>query len=119
MQFQRSINGGVTWQPPVTIPNSPIYGSLDVDTNGNVFVGGEGFSNFICARSSNAQIAAQTPRFDQSTSVNMGGFLSFGGINPAGLTGMLFLAIDRSGGSTNNNIYMLASVVPPGAVPPT
>ena len=114
VQFQRSINGGVTWQPPVTIPNSPIYGSLDVDTNGNVFVGGEGFSNFICARSSNAQIATQTPRFDQSTSVNMGGFLSFGGINPAGLTGMLFLAIDRSGGSTNNNIYMLASVVPPG-----
>ena len=27
---------------------------------------------------------------------------------------MLFLAIDRSGGPTNNNIYMLASVLPPG-----
>ena len=27
---------------------------------------------------------------------------------------MLFLAIDRSGTATNNNIYMLASVVPPG-----
>jgi len=27
---------------------------------------------------------------------------------------MLFLAIDRSGGTTNNNIYMLASVVPSG-----
>ena len=27
---------------------------------------------------------------------------------------MLFLAIDHSGGPTNNNIYMLASVVPPG-----
>ena len=27
---------------------------------------------------------------------------------------MVFLAIDRSGGSTNNNIYMLASVVPNG-----
>ena len=26
----------------------------------------------------------------------------------------LFLAIDHSGGPTNNNIYMLASVVPPG-----
>ena len=114
VQFQRSINGGVTWQPPVSIPNSPIYGSLDVDTNGNVFVGGEGFSNFICARSSNAQLATQTPRFDQSTSVNMGGFLAFGGINPAGLDGMTFLAIDRSGGATNNNIYMVASVVPNG-----
>src|SRR5207249_10101246 len=31
-----------------------------------------------------------------------------------GLCGQLFLAIDHSGGPTNNNIYMLASVVPPG-----
>jgi BNR/Asp-box repeat len=113
VQFQRSTDGGVTWQVPITIPNSPIYGSLDVDTNGNVFVGGEG-NTFYCIRSSNAQIGNQTPTFDHVTPVNLGGDLSGGGINPGGLDGMLFLAIDRSGGSTNNNIYMLASVVPPG-----
>src|SRR5436190_3057550 len=44
----------------------------------------------------------------------MGGDLTSGGINPGGLDGMLFLAIDHSGGPTNNNIYMLASVAPPG-----
>src|SRR2546422_1106577 len=44
----------------------------------------------------------------------MGGFIGSGGINPAGLDGMVFLAIGRSGTITNNNIYMLASVVPPG-----
>jgi len=114
VQFQRSTDGGVTWQAPISIPNSPIYGTLDVDTNGNVFVGGEGFSQFFCERSSNAQIAGQTPTFDRSTAVNMGGDIGGGGINPAGLDGQLFLAIDRSGGPTNNNIYMLASVVPPG-----
>jgi hypothetical protein len=114
VQFQRSIDGGVTWQNPISIPNSPAYGTLDVDTNGNLFIGGEGFSTFFCERSSNAQIATQTPRFDQSTSVNMGGFLGSGGINPAGLDGQVFLAIDHSGGATNNNIYMLASVVPNG-----
>jgi hypothetical protein len=114
VQFQRSINGGVTWQSPIVIPNSPTDGTLDVDSNGNLFIGGEGFSTFFCERSSNAQIATQTPTFDRSTAVNMGGFLGFGGINPAGLDGMLFLAIDHSGGSTNNNIYMLASVVPNG-----
>ncbi|MEO8045428.1 MAG: hypothetical protein ABI674_11040 [Spartobacteria bacterium] len=114
VQFQRSINGGVTWQSPVSIPNSPAYGTLDVDTNGNLFIGGEGSSTFYCARSSNAQIAAQTPTFDRVTAVNMGGFLGSGGINPAGLDGQVFLAIDRSGGSTNNNIYMVASVVPNG-----
>jgi hypothetical protein len=114
VEFQRSTNGGVTWQAPINIPNSPIYGTLDVDTNGNLFVGGEGNSGFFCERSSNAQIGGQTPTFDRSTAVNLGGQLGGGGINPAGLDGMLFLAIDRSGGPTNNNIYMLASVVPPG-----
>jgi hypothetical protein len=114
VEFQRSTNGGVTWQAPINIPNSPIYGTLDVDTNGNLFVGGEGNSGFFCERSSNAQIGNQTPTFDRSTAVNLGGQLGGGGINPAGLDGMLFLAIDRSGGPTNNNIYMLASVVPPG-----
>src|SRR5207249_1624579 len=45
VQFQRSTNGGVTWQGPINIPNSPIYGTLDVDTNGNLFDGGVTFSS--------------------------------------------------------------------------
>src|SRR6184192_602654 len=114
VQFQRSTNGGVTWQAPIVVPNGTDLGTLDVDTNGNLFIGGEGFSNFNCVRSSNAQFGGQTPTFDRTTSVNMGGSLGSGGINPAGLDGQLFLAIDRSGTATNNNIYMLASVVPSG-----
>jgi hypothetical protein len=113
VEFQRSTNGGVTWQNPIVVPHGPVYGTLDVDTNGNLFIGGEG-STFYCVRSSNAQIGGQTPTFDRSTPVNMGGFIGSGGINPAGLDGMVFLAIDRSGTATNNNIYMLASVVPSG-----
>jgi hypothetical protein len=112
--FNRSTDAGVTWETPLDIPNEPIFGTLDVDSNGNLYVGGEGFTTFYCARSSNAQIGGQTPTFDQVTPVNMGGDLGGGGINPAGLTGQLFLAVDRSGTATNNNIYMLASVVPPG-----
>src|SRR5438876_92026 len=115
VQFQRSTDGGVTWQPPIDIPNEPTTGTLDVDTNGNLFIGGEGFSPFYCVRSINAQFGGQTPMFDQITQVDMGGFIGgFGGINPDGLWGQLFLAIDRYGTATNNNIYMLASVVPPG-----
>src|SRR6266513_1065408 len=115
VQFQRSTDGGVTWQPPIDIPNEPTTGTLDVDTNGNLFIGGEGFSPFYCVRSSDAQFGSQTPTFDQITQVDMGGFIGgFGGINPDGLWGQCFLAIDRSGGATNNNIYMLASVSPPG-----
>ena len=111
--FNRSTDAGVTWETPIDIPNEPIFGTLDVDSNGNLYVGGEG-STFYCARSSNAQIGNQTPTFDQVIPVDMGGDLSGGGINPAGLTGQCFLAIDHSGGPTNNNIYMLASVLPPG-----
>src|SRR5207249_8480580 len=115
--FNRATDAGVTWETPVNIPNTIQFGTLDVDTNGNLYVGGENAfvsGDFWSARSSNAQIGGQTPTFDQNTSVNMGGDLGGGGINPAGLTGQLFLAVDRSGGPTNNNIYMLASVVPPG-----
>ena len=114
VQFQRSTDGGITWQAPIVIPQEPTDGTLDVDTNGNLFIGGEGFSPFYCVRSSNAQFGGQTPTFDQVTQVDMGGVLSGGGINPAGLDGMLFLAIDHSGTATNNNIYMLASVLPSG-----
>jgi hypothetical protein len=114
-QFSRSTDGGATWMSPIDMPNAPVWGTLDVDTNGNLFVGGAAnFSSpFYCLRSSNAQNPNVTPTFDQVTQVNLGGSLDFGDtINPGGLEGQCFLAVDRSGGSTNNNIYMVASVQP-------
>jgi hypothetical protein len=116
-QFSRSIDGGVTWQSPLSLPNAPVWGTLDVDTNGNLFIGGaSNFSSpFYCLRSSNAQNPNVTPTFDQVTQVNLGGDLDFGDtINPGGLQGQCFLAVDRSGGPTNNNIYMIATVQPFG-----
>jgi hypothetical protein len=116
-QFNRSTDGGVTWQTPLSIPNSPVWGTLDVASNGNLFIGGaSNFSSpFWCIRSSNAQNPGVTPTFDQSTQVDLGGSLVFGaGINPGGLAGQSFLAVDRSGGPMNNNIYMVASVQPFG-----
>jgi hypothetical protein len=116
-QFSRSTDNGVTWMSPIFMPNSPVWGTLDVATNGNLFVGGASnfTSPFWCIRSSNAQNPGVTPTFDQVTQVNLGGSLDFGdfnGPNPGGLLGQLFLVVDRSGGPTNNNIYMLASVQP-------
>src|SRR5437762_7469625 len=39
VEFQRSTDGGVTWQNPIVVPHGPVYGTLDVDTNGNLFIG--------------------------------------------------------------------------------
>ena len=117
-QFSRSVNGGVTWLNPINIPNSPAWGTLDVDSNGNLFIGGVNLnSNQIwCVRSTNAKNGAVVPTFDQSTAVNLGGNIaSSEPINPEGLVGQVFLAVDRSGTSTNNNVYLLASVQPTGA----
>src|SRR2546428_13925630 len=115
--FSRSTDGGVTWQSPISIPNSPQWGTLDVTSNGYLFIGGgNSGSSFWCIRSSNAQNPNVTPTFDQVTTVNMGASLIYGGaVNPGGLVGQIFLAVDRSGGPTNNNIYMVATVEPFGA----
>jgi FG-GAP-like repeat len=116
-QFTRSTNGGATWMNPVNIPNSPRWGTLDVDSNGNLFLGGVNLDTgrIWCARSTNAKNAAVVPTFDQSTAVNLGGDIVFAEpINPEGLVGQVFLAVDRSGTSTNDNVYMLASVQPFG-----
>jgi hypothetical protein len=110
-EFSRSVDGGFNWETPLNIPNSPDTGAMDVDTNGNLFLAGGG-SPFWCVRSSNAQNPAVTPTFDQVTQVNLGGDLIQGGINGIGLCGQTFIAVDRSGGPTNNNIYVLASVEP-------
>jgi hypothetical protein len=116
-QFTRSTNGGLTWMNPINIPNSPAWGTLDIDSNGNLFIGGVNLTTgrIWCVRSTNAKNGGVVPTFDQSTAVNLGGnIVSAEPINPEGLVGQVFLAVDRSGTSTNNNIYVLASVQPAG-----
>lgn len=117
-QFTRSTDGGFSWMdPPLFLPGQPMFGTLDVDSNGNLFIGGMNYSTgvFWCDRSTDAKNAAVIPTFDLSTPVDLGGSLDiYRDINPVGLVGQLFLAVDRSGGPTNNNVYMLASVLPTG-----
>ena len=51
-EFSRSTDGGATWQTPISIPNAPQWGTLDVASNGNLFIGGGDLgSSFWCIRS--------------------------------------------------------------------
>lgn len=118
-QFSRSTDGGSTWEPPIFLPNTPRWGSLDVDANGNLFLGGVNLNSgqVWSLRSSNAKNGPLvTPVFDRVIPVNLGGAAGIGGpINPVGLVGQIFVAADRSGSATNNNVYMISSVRLPGA----
>ena len=102
---------------PLTFRIDPDWGTLDVATNGYLFIGGndEG-SSFWCIRSSNAQNPGVTPTFDQVTTVNMGGSIGLRRHSQSRRTGRANIpGGGPSGGPTNNNIYMVTSVQPTGA----
>ena len=110
-QFSRSTDGGNSWLNPINIPGSPVWGTLDVAPNGNMYLCGLGSSTFSFCRSSNAKNPAQAPVFDRVVPVNLGGAIIYGSsINPAGLMGQTWIAADKSNGPTAGFIYMLCSV---------
>lgn len=118
-QFSRSTDGGSTWLNPVFLPSPIVWGTLDVNSNGDLFLGGTTFSDdFRCIRSTNAKNPAVTPTFDLNRSVNMGGVIAFGlSVNPDGLGGQCNTVVDRSNGPTAGNVYMLCSIDRGGSNP--
>ncbi len=73
------------------------------------------------AKSTNAKFAAQSPTFDFTVEVDLGGLLRVfdgnGSPNPDGLLGQMWVASDHSGGPTDGNIYALAAVDVQGSDP--
>jgi hypothetical protein len=97
------------------VPGQPQWGTLAIGPDGAVYIVGSGF---VVAKSSTLQDQNLSPSFDFSRNVDMNGNLSaFGGPNPGGLTGQAWIAVDHSGGKTNNYVYALGSVNPPGSDP--
>lgn len=112
-QFTRSTNGGATWLDPINILNQPFWGTLDVDSSGVLYVGGwsGAIGGFTVARSSNARNGSVAPTFDLASPVNLGGSIEYGSpVNPGGLSGQMWVAVDRSSSARPNPVYALCSV---------
>ena len=117
-QFIRSIDGGASFQPAIDAsPENVTFGTMAINNAGTLFVGGLRSQNlgvWRMARSTNAKNPAVTPTF-ATASLTMGGSMDIAEApNPGGLMGQAEVATDPS---RPNNVYMLASVNPPGGDP--
>jgi len=121
--FTRSVDGGLSFATAAPIPSSPIFGTMDVDSDGDLFIGGvdpNDFGKFVVARSSTVQDPAAPLAFDFATTVLLGGALPSGGFgtpNPDGLLGQVDVAANPSSGAHADEVYLLCSVDPPGPDP--
>lgn len=110
--FTRSVDGGESYEDCINVESSPIWGTMDVDTDGSLYAGGIS-SSFVMVRSQNAGIPGETPVWDLVREVDLGGDVVLGqGPNPVGLLGQTWIAVDKTDGPTQDNVYMLCSVRP-------
>jgi len=109
--FTRSTNTGVNFEDCVTIPDDPFWGTLAVNSDGDLFVGGSAGFDFVVAKSTSAKNAGQIVTWNSTSSVNLDGSITFGGgPNPGGLLGQTWIAVDTSGGPYDGNVYLLCTV---------
>ena len=112
--FTRSTDGGNSWMTAIGLPHAPYFGTLDVGPDGELYMFGTAIDivPFAMNRSTNAQDPQVNPTIDLTTIVDLGGPPLFGtpAVNPAGLLGQAWIAVDRSGGPTRGNVYALCSV---------
>lgn len=117
----RSLDGGDTWSFPVSMyadsgysASEPIWGNAAFGPDGAYYIVGRsslGYSPIVLVRSDDP--LAPTLAFDFGATVELGGELIYaGGPNPAGLAGMPQVAVNRSGGIYNGEVYVLGTVHP-------
>src|SRR6266478_2978042 len=112
--FTRSTDAGTSWMTAIGLPHLPYFGTLDVGPDGELYMFGTAIDidPFVVNRSTNAQNQAVTPTIDLTTIVDLGGPPLFGtaAVNPDGLLGQAWIAVDRSSGPTRGNVYVLCTV---------
>jgi hypothetical protein len=112
--FTRSSDGGNTWMTAIGLSHLPFWGTIAIGPNGEVYNFGTAIDiePFWLNRSSDATNQFATPTIDVSTVVDLGGPIMSGlpGVNPGGLLGQAWVAVDCSTGPARGNVYGLCTV---------
>jgi hypothetical protein len=113
--FTRSTDGGGSFQSPLDLPDPRMmWGTLDTDSNGVLYLGGASTdqSTHLLTKSMNAWDPAASPVLDAPRMVDLDGFTGgFGGLdgpNPVGLLGQVWIAAHPA---KLGHLYMLSSVI--------
>ena len=111
--FMTSHDGGQTFTYPVPMPGSPTFGSLCAGPNSEVYVAGTRPNNTgLCmARSFNAFNPWQRTTFDISRVISSTYDIGPSNIiNPAGLSGMVWVGAAPTNTPLVGNVYVVATV---------
>ncbi len=118
--FTRSTDGGDAYDGPVSIPQTPYWGTTAVAPSGNVYVAGvgSGGGSIQVVKSTTLSDPMTFPDFDSAIAVDLGGLpVASAGPNPSGLLGQVWVATAPVPGVLGDELYVLASVDPPGSDP--
>ena len=117
-QFTYSHDGGQSFEPCIDVPGQPMWGTLAVGPDGELYVCGDGWGGLTVAKSSTLQDPDLPPAWDFYATANIGGTMEgWGGPNPVGLLGQAYIAVDSSDGPYRGYVYLACSVDPGGGDP--
>lgn len=113
--FTRSTDGSETFESCIAIDGNPFWGTLAVNASGDLYISGRAGGSTVLVKSTNAKDPAATITWDFANIVDLNGTVAASlPINPGGLAGQVWVDVDLN----NDNVYMLASVVPSGGGDP-
>ncbi len=118
--FTRSIDAGASFDSCTSFGEGfVLWGTMDIGPNRELYIAGLQFSflgnGYMLFKSSNAWNKTEAIEWELVSEVELGLKDNptphlFMDPNPAGLLGQVELSVDRSGGTTNGNIYVLSSL---------
>lgn len=119
--YNRSVDEGASFEPPLQFPEDPYWGTVAVGPDGEVYAVGIDSSDSLrmaVVKSITAQDAGQSITFSAPVLVDLGGRgAGRSGPNPGGILGQIWIDVDRSDSPRRGWVYVVGSVDPSGTDP--